>query len=51
MIQAAVYAVQFRLTTDHVATTWAPYPTFAEGFKLAAQTFRRDVSRLSCCAA
>lgn len=26
------------------------YLTFAEGFKLAAQTFRRDVSRLSCCA-
>jgi len=51
VIQAAVYAVQFGLTTDQVASTWAPYLTFAEGFKLAAQTFRRDVSRLSCCAA
>jgi mercuric reductase len=51
VIQAAVYAVQFGLTTDQVASTWAPYLTFAEGFKLAAQTFKRDVSRLSCCAA
>ena len=27
------------------------YLTFAEGFKLAARTFKRDVSKLSCCAA
>ncbi len=51
VIQAAIYAVQFGLTTDQVASTWAPYLTFAEGFKLAAQTFKRDVSKLSCCAA
>ncbi len=51
MIQAAVYAIKFGLTTDQVASTWAPYLTFAEGFKLAAQTFKRDVSKLSCCAA
>ena len=51
VIQAAIYAVQFGLTTDQVAGTWAPYLTFAEGFKLAAQTFKRDVSKLSCCAA
>ena len=51
VIQAAIYAVQFGLTTEQVASTWAPYLTFAEGFKLAAQTFTRDVSKLSCCAA
>ena len=51
VIQAAVYAIQFGLTTDQVAGTWAPYLTFAEAFKLAAQTFKRDVARLSCCAA
>ena len=51
VIQAAIYAVQLGLTTDQVAGTWAPYLTFAEGFKLAAQTFKRDVSQLSCCAA
>jgi mercuric reductase len=51
VIQAAVYAIRFGLTTDQVAATWSPYLTFAEGFKLAAQTFKRDVSKLSCCAA
>jgi len=51
VIQAAVYAIQFGLTTDQLANTWAPYLTFAEGLKLAAQTFTRDVSKLSCCAA
>jgi mercuric reductase len=51
VIQAAVYAIEFGLTTEQVANTWAPYLTFAEGFKLAAQTFTRDVSKLSCCAA
>jgi mercuric reductase len=51
VIQAAIYAVQLGLTTEQVANTWAPYLTFAEGFKLAAQTFNRDVSKLSCCAA
>jgi mercuric reductase len=51
VIQAAVYAIRFGLSTDQVASTWSPYLTFAEGFKLAAQTFKRDVSKLSCCAA
>jgi mercuric reductase len=51
VIQAAIYAIQFRLTIDQVASTWAPYLTFVEAFKLAAQTFKRDVAKLSCCAA
>ncbi len=51
VIQAAVYAIQLGLTTEQVASTWAPYLTMAEGFKLAAQTFTRDVTKLSCCAA
>ena len=51
VIQAAIYAVKFGLTTEQVASTWVPYLTFAEAFKLAAQTFTRDVSKLSCCAA
>lgn len=51
LILAAVYAVKFKLTTDDVAQTWAPYLTMSEGFKLAAQIFTRDVSKLSCCAA
>jgi mercuric reductase len=39
------------MTTTELAETFHPYLTMAEGLKLAAQTFTRDVSRLSCCAA
>jgi mercuric reductase len=51
VIQAAVLAIDRRLTVDELASTWAPYLTMAEGLRLAAQTFERDVARLSCCAA
>lgn len=51
VIAAAVYAVTKGMTIDELARTWSPYLTMAEGLKLAAQTFTRDVSKLSCCAA
>jgi mercuric reductase len=51
VIQAAVYAVKLRMTVPEVADTFHPYLTVAEGLKLAAQTFDRNVAMLSCCAA
>jgi len=51
VIQAAVLAIDRQMTVGELASTWAPYLAMAEGLKLAAQTFNRDVSRLSCCAA
>jgi mercuric reductase len=51
VILAGVYAVAGRMTVAQIAETWAPYLTMAEGIKLAAQTFTRDVAKLSCCAA
>ncbi len=51
VIQAAVYALKLRMTAREVAETFHPYLTVAEGLKLAAQSFDRDVSKLSCCAA
>lgn len=51
VIQAAVLAIDKRMTAEELASTWAPYLAMAEGLKLAAQTFGRDVSKLSCCAA
>ncbi len=51
MIYAATLAVKFGLTVSDLADGFAPYLTMSEGLKLAAQTFRRDVSKLSCCAA
>lgn len=50
VIQAAVLAIKYGLTVDDLASTFHPYLTMAEGLKLAAQTFTRDVRRLSCCA-
>jgi len=50
-IQSAVLAIERGMTVDELSRTWAPYLAMAEGLKLAAQTFERDVAKLSCCAA
>jgi len=51
VIAAAVYALRAGMTVQQMADSWSPYLTMAEGLKLAAQTFTRDVAKLSCCAA
>jgi mercuric reductase len=51
VILAAVYAIKFGITVEQMADAWGPYLTMGEALKLAAQTFTRDVSKLSCCAA
>jgi mercuric reductase len=50
VIHSAVLAIERGLTVTELARSWAPYLAMAEGLKLAAQTFERDVSKLSCCA-
>lgn len=50
MIQTAVFAVHQRMAVHELAKMWFPYLTMVEGIKLCAQTFSKDVSRLSCCA-
>ena len=49
-IQTAVLAIKHGLTVTELADTLFPYLTTVEGLKLAAQTFSKDVSKLSCCA-
>jgi mercuric reductase len=51
VIQAAIMALKYRASIDDVADTFHPYLTMAEGIKLAAQGFSKDVKHLSCCAA
>ncbi|WP_199429518.1 mercury(II) reductase [Qaidamihabitans albus] len=51
VIATAVYALQHRMTVHEMGELWCPYLTMAEALKLAAQTFTRDVAKLSCCAA
>ncbi len=38
------------MTVQEFSSIWAPYLTMAEGLKLAARAFSRDVAKLSCCA-
>ncbi len=51
VIQTAVLAIRHGITTAELAATFHPYLTMVEALKLAAQTFTRDVEKLSCCAA
>lgn len=50
LIGEAVLAVRFGLTTRDLVSTLHAYLTWGEGLKLAAQTFTKDVAKLSCCA-
>jgi len=50
LIQTAALAVHQRMTVGELAGLLFPYLTMVEGLKLAAQTFEKDVSQLSCCA-
>ncbi len=51
VISTASFAIDAGLTVEQLAHSWAPYLTMAEALKLAAQSYTRDVSKLSCCAA
>ena len=50
VIQAAALAIRARMTVQELGDQLFPYLTMVEGLKLAAQTFTKDVSQLSCCA-
>lgn len=50
IIQTAALAIHARMTVGALADRLFPYLTMTEGLKLAAQTFSKDVSQLSCCA-
>ncbi|GGH41875.1 mercuric reductase [Cribrihabitans marinus] len=49
-IQTLAMALKFGMTTRALGETIFPYLTTVEGLKLAAQTFDKDVAKLSCCA-
>ena len=50
MIQTAALAIRHRMTVQELGDILFPYLVMTEGIKLAAQTFTKDVSQLSCCA-
>ncbi len=49
-VQTLVLALKCGMTTKALGETIFPYLTTVEGLKLAAQTFDKDVAKLSCCA-
>ncbi len=49
-IQTAALALRHGMTVRELGDAIFPYLTMVEGLKLAAQTFAKDVTKLSCCA-
>lgn len=50
IIQIAALAMRAGMTVEELGGQLFPYLTMAEGIKLCAQTFTKDVKQLSCCA-
>lgn len=49
LTQVAALATHHNVTVADLAAQLFPYLTMVEGLKLCAQTFTKDVNRLSCC--
>ncbi|MBI2850555.1 MAG: mercury(II) reductase [Chloroflexi bacterium] len=49
LIHEATLAVKHGLTIDDIIDTVHVFPTFSEGIKRVAQSFTRDISKMSCC--
>ncbi|MEE9202102.1 MAG: mercury(II) reductase [Dehalococcoidia bacterium] len=49
LIHEATLAVKFKLTVDDIIDTVHVFPTLSEAIKRVAQSFRRDISKMSCC--
>ncbi|MEA1784657.1 mercury(II) reductase [Arenibacter sp. GZD96] len=50
LIQSLSMAIKYGISVKDLADNFYPYLTLGEGIKLAAITFGKDVSKLSCCA-
>jgi len=50
IVHEAALAVRLGLTVTDLGEAIHVYPTLSEALRLVAQSFTRDVSRLSCCA-
>lgn len=49
LIHEATLAVKFKLTIDDIVNTVHVFPTMSEAIKRVAQSFKRDISTMSCC--
>lgn len=51
LLMEVTAAIKYGITVEQIKEMFHPYLTLSEGIKLAAITFSKDVSELSCCAA
>ena len=49
LIHEAVLAVKFKLTIDDIIDTVHVFPTMSEAIKRVDQSFKRDITKMSCC--
>lgn len=49
LIHEATLAVKFKLTIDDIIDTVHIFPAVSEAIKLVAQSFKRDIGKMSCC--
>jgi len=49
LIHEGVMIVKNKMRVDEVIDTLHVFPTLSEAIKIAAQSFRRDVTKMSCC--
>ncbi|MHA1271840.1 MAG: mercury(II) reductase [Promethearchaeota archaeon] len=50
IIHEGVMIIKNRMRLDDVINTLHIFPTFSEAIKLVAQSFKRDISNMTCCA-
>jgi len=50
IIHEATLAVKYNMSISDLISTIHVYPTMSESIKLVAQSFKKDTSKLSCCA-
>ncbi len=50
MIHEGVLAIKYGMTIDDIIDSVHVFPTMTEAVKLVAQSFRKDISKMSCCA-
>ncbi|MBI2446994.1 MAG: mercury(II) reductase, partial [Candidatus Omnitrophica bacterium] len=49
IIHEATLAIRSGFTIDDIIDTVHVFPTFSEAIKIAAQSFKHDAKRMSCC--
>lgn len=49
IIHEAVLAIKYNLTVDDIMDTVHVFPTMSESIKLVATSFKKDLTKLSCC--